>query len=113
MALHSALLLADLQHLTVDLQRSRERLVAAREEERRRLRRDLHDGLGPALASVTLMADATRNLLTQDPAAADALLTKLKAEAQAATLEIRRVVYRLRPPALDELGLAAALREQA
>jgi signal transduction histidine kinase len=53
--------------LTTDLQQSRERLVTAREEERRRLRRDLHDGLGPALASMTLKLDAARNLLTRDP----------------------------------------------
>jgi signal transduction histidine kinase len=99
--------------LTADLQRSRERLVTAREEERRRLRRDLHDGLGPALASVALMADAARNLLAHDPDAADALLRDLKGEAQAATAEVRRVVYQLRPPALDELGLVPALREGA
>ncbi len=99
--------------LTAALQRSRERLVTAREEERRRLRRDLHDGLGPALASVALMADAARNLLARDPDAAAALLADLKAEAQAATAEIRRVVYELRPPALDELGLVPALQEQA
>jgi signal transduction histidine kinase len=99
--------------LTADLQRARERLVTAREEERRRLRRDLHDGLGPALASVTLMADAARNLLAYDPAAADALLRDLKEQAQAATREVRRVVYQLRPPALDELGLVPALQEQA
>jgi signal transduction histidine kinase len=99
--------------LTADLRHSRERLVTAREEERRRLRRDLHDGLGPALASVTLMADAARNLLAPDPTASADLLLKLKAEAQAATAEIRRVVYALRPPALDELGLASALQEQA
>jgi signal transduction histidine kinase len=99
--------------LTADLQRSRERLVTAREEERRRLRRDLHDGLGPALASVTLMADAARNLLALDPDASADLLLKLKVETRAATAEIRRVVYALRPPALDELGLVSALREQA
>jgi signal transduction histidine kinase len=99
--------------LTADLQHSRQRLVTTREEERRRLRRDLHDGLGPALASVTLMADAALNLLQQDPAAARSLLVDLKAETQAATAEIRRVVYQLRPPALDELGLVPALREQA
>ena len=99
--------------LTTDLQRARERLVTAREEERRRLRRDLHDGLGPGLASVTLMADAARNLLTQHPAAAAALLNDLKQEAQAATAEVRRVIYQLRPPSLDELGLVPALQEQA
>lgn len=99
--------------LTADLQRSRERLVTAREEERRRLRRDLHDGLGPALASLTLKLDAARNLLARDPPAADALLLELKAQTQAAIADIRRLVYALRPPALDDLGLVSALREQA
>src|SRR5439155_16108752 len=70
--------------LTTDLRRSRERLVTAREEERRRLRRDLHDGLGPALAGLTIELDAARNLLTRDPAAAGALLPELKSRAQAA-----------------------------
>ena len=99
--------------LTADLQRSRERLVTAREEERRRLRRDLHDGLGPALASITLKLDAARNLLTRDPSAADALLVDLKKQTQASVADIRRLVYELRPPSLDELGLIQALREQA
>ncbi|HEU5099565.1 MAG TPA: histidine kinase [Roseiflexaceae bacterium] len=98
--------------LTSDLQRSRERLVSAREEERRRLRRDLHDGLGPQLASVTLKLDAARNLLNQDPAAVGTLLTDLKTQTQAAIADIRRLVYDLRPPALDDLGLVSALREQ-
>ncbi len=99
--------------LTSDLQRSRERLVNAREEERRRLRRDLHDGLGPQLATLTLKLDAARNLLAKEPQAADALLAGLKAQIQAAIADIRRLVYDLRPPALDELGLIAAIREQA
>ena len=99
--------------LTADLQQSRERLVTAREEERRRLRRDLHDGLGPALASITLKLDAARNLLTRDLPAADALLIDLKKQTQAAVSDIRRLVYDLRPPSLDELGLIQALREQA
>jgi signal transduction histidine kinase len=63
-------------------------LVTAREEERRRLRRDLHDGLGPALASLTLKLDAARNLLARDRAATETLL-------------------------LDELGLVSAIREHA
>ncbi|MDQ3637789.1 MAG: histidine kinase, partial [Actinomycetota bacterium] len=53
--------------LTADLQRSRERLVTTREEERRRLRRDLHDGLGPTLAGLTFGLDAARNLLSREP----------------------------------------------
>jgi signal transduction histidine kinase len=99
--------------LTGDLQRSRQRLVTALEEERRRLRRDLHDGLGPTLAGVTLEIGAARNLLGHDPAAADGLLARLQADTKAATAEIRRVVYGLRPPALDELGLVGAIREEA
>lgn len=99
--------------LTEALQRSRERLVAAREEERRRIRRDLHDGLGPTLAGLTLRIDAARNLLTHDPAAAEQVLLNLKTQTQSAVADIRRLVYDLRPPALDDLGLLSALREQA
>lgn len=99
--------------LTADLQRSRERLVTAREEERRRLRRDLHDGLGPRLAAQTLKAGSARMLYPRDPAAADALLSELETDTEAAIAEVRRLVYDLRPPALDELGLAGAVREAA
>lgn len=96
--------------LTVDLQRSREQLVTTREEERCRLRRDLHDGLGPVLAGVGLQVGAIRNLLRHDPDAADKLLIELGGEAGAAVDEVRRLVYALRPPALDGLGLAGAIR---
>jgi signal transduction histidine kinase len=99
--------------LTADLQRSRERLVTAREEERRRLRRDLHDGLGPTLATQTLKLEAARDLIDSHPARAADLLSDLIAESQTAIAEIRRLVYALRPPALDELGLVGAIREQA
>ncbi len=99
--------------LTADLQRSRELLVAAREEERRRLRRDLHDGLGPQLASQTLTLDAARKLMPRDPATADASLDDLRGHIQAAVADIRRLVYALRPPALDDLGLAFAVRQVA
>ena len=99
--------------LTSDLRRSRERLVSTREEERRRLRRDLHDGLGPQLATFTLKLDAARNLLAHEPEAAGSLLLELKGQTQETISEIRRLVYDLRPPALDELGLVSALREQA
>ncbi len=99
--------------LTSDLQRARERLVTAREEERRRLRRDLHDGLGPQLSSQALTIDAVRALMRDDPDAAEALLLDLKAQAQDAVTDIRRLVYDLRPPALDDLGLLGALRESA
>lgn len=99
--------------LNTALQRSRERLVIAREEERRRLHRDLHDGLGPTLAAMTLQLDVLRRQITEDPAEADVLVTQLKGELQAAIPEIRRLVDALRPPALDELGLVPALQQQA
>ena len=90
------------------LQTSRERLVLAREEERRRLRRDLHDGLGPSLAGLTLRVDTARNTVGRDPAV-DQVLRELRSDVQEAVADIRRVVEDLRPPALDELGLAGAL----
>ncbi len=110
LATHAVRLTEDLKRLTVDLQHSSERLVTAREEERRRLRRDLHDGLGPQLASLTLKLETARNRLTHDPLA-DTLLSDLTQRTQATVADIRRLVYALRPPALDELGLLSALRE--
>ncbi|HEX2181337.1 MAG TPA: ATP-binding protein [Rubrobacteraceae bacterium] len=98
--------------LTADLQRSRERLVTAREEERRRLRRDLHDGVGPQLAALTLKIETARNRLAHDPDA-DVLLSDLAKRARDAVADVRRAVHALRPPTLDELGLVPALRETA
>jgi two-component system NarL family sensor kinase len=98
--------------LTEDLQRSRERLVTAREEERLRLHRDLHDGLGPALAGIALQVGSARRLLTRDPVAADALLAQLADDTLVAIADVRRLIYALRPAALDELGLVEALRAQ-
>lgn len=99
--------------LTRDLQRSRERLVLAREEERRRLRRDLHDGLGPTLAALALKADMIGELIATEPVHAEALASELYRDIRATVSEIRRLVYALRPPVLDELGLLAALQECA
>ena len=110
---HAALKTDEALRLSADLQRSRERLVEAREEERRRLRRDLHDGLGPQLSSQALTVDAVRALMKKDPDAAEELLLELKADARDAVADIRRLVYGLRPPALDDLGLLGALRESA
>ena len=92
------------------LQQSRERLVLAREEERRRIRRDLHDELGPALASQTFSLDAAIDLLEADPTSAAVMLQTLKSRNQELVGDIRRLVYELRPPALDNLGLLGALQ---
>ncbi len=99
--------------LTTQLQRSRERLVTAREEERRRIRRDLHDGLGPVLAGIAMQLDAARRLMRQDQNTAGQLLQHLREQTQAAIADIRRLVYDLRPPALDDLGLTGALAQHA
>jgi signal transduction histidine kinase len=99
--------------LTSDLQSSRERLITAREEERRRLRRDLHDGLGPTLASFALKLDAARKLVRSKPGDTEVLLSRLKDQTQETVSDVRRLVYGLRPPALDDLGLVGAIRQQA
>ncbi|HEX5140669.1 MAG TPA: sensor histidine kinase, partial [Dehalococcoidia bacterium] len=99
--------------VTRDLQKAREQVITAREEERRRLRRDLHDGLGPALASQALTIDTAGLLMASDPEHSAALLRDAKAQSQLAVSEIRRLVNNLRPPALDDLGLVGALRETA
>ena len=99
--------------LTDDLLASRQRLVTAREEERRRLRRDLHDGLGPLLTAIGLNVDAARAQLDTSPATADELLVDARDGTTQAIDDLRRLVYGLRPPALDELGLVGALRAQA
>jgi signal transduction histidine kinase len=97
--------------LTADLQRSRQRIITAREEERRRLRRDLHDGLGPQLASQTLTLNAIEKLIDRDPESARELIRGLKEQSQQAITSIRGLIYELRPPTLDELGLVEALKE--
>jgi signal transduction histidine kinase len=99
--------------LSAELQSSREKLISAREEERRRLRRDLHDGLGPTLTGIAFSADAAANLITTDTTQAVELLTRLRADTRTAIGDIRRLVDDLRPPALDELGLVGALRQRA
>jgi signal transduction histidine kinase len=95
--------------LHADLQRAREQLVLAREEERRRLRRDLHDGIGPALAGLTLKAVTARRLLPPGAEGADLHLAALSEEIRHVTSDVRRVVEGLRPPAIDELGLIGAI----
>lgn len=99
--------------LTAGIRRSREQLVTAAEEERRRLRRDLHDGLGPGLAGMVLGLHRARRQIPSDPDAAAAQLDTLTQQAQEAIAEVRRLIDGLRPAALDELGLVAALTQRA
>lgn len=109
---HQAGIAAYAVRVTSDLQHSRQRIVTAREEERRRVRRDLHDGLGPALATMALQSEAARDLLAAQPAQSDRLLADLTDQLQAAITDIRRLVHDLSPPALEDLGLVGALLSQ-
>ena len=97
--------------LTQELQRSRENLVTAREDERRRLRRDLHDGLGPEIAAFSFRVEAARNLLKNNPYQANEILLGLQKEIRNAVDLIRRLVHNLQPPVLDEYGLGEAVAE--
>lgn len=97
--------------LTDQVQEARVRTVSAREEERRRLRRDLHDGLGPVLASQGLKLAAARQLVRDKPEVAERLLDDVMRQSENTVAEVRRLVYALRPPTLDELGLVEAIRE--
>ncbi|MBG0828107.1 hypothetical protein HS041_10035 [Planomonospora sp. ID67723] len=97
--------------LSADLRRSRERLVMTREEERRRIRHDLHDGLGPTLAALTMRAETAHDLVEDEKVRR--LLAEIVDDAQAAMADVRALVDGLRPPALDALGLLGALRAHA
>lgn len=99
--------------LTRAVQRSRELVTVLREEERRRLRRDLHDGVGPSLAALALQLETARDVAASDPAAAARLLETLAPRLNAVVGDVRALVHELRPPTLDELGLAGATRELA
>jgi signal transduction histidine kinase len=92
------------------LRRSKMALLHAREEERRRLRRDLHDGLGPTLAAIGLKVESAASWVGRDQAEAERLLDEVRRDLAAAMADTRRLVRGLRPPALAELGLAGAIR---
>ena len=109
LARHASVVVSSV-HLTLDLQRSRARLVTAREEERRRLRRDLHDGLGPSLAAMVLKLNAAQT--RTDEVERNRLLAESRDETRAMIAEVRRLVDDLRPPAIDEVGLVGAIRQR-
>jgi signal transduction histidine kinase len=101
--------------LTHDLQESRQRAIGLLEDERRRLRRDLHDGLGPTLAAIMLNLDTALSRIDKgaSPESIGALLSESRAMSESALGDVRRVAYNLRPPAIDDLGLTGALRQHA
>lgn len=110
LARHAAVLVRSEQQGD-ELRESRSRIVAGREEERRRLRRDLHDGVGPSLAAIVLKLNAAQS--RADVTVRNGLLAEAREEVKEAITEVRRLVDDLRPPAIDEVGLLAAIRQRA
>jgi signal transduction histidine kinase len=102
---------AALAQASRELDEARDRLTSARLEERRLIRRELHDGLGPSLAGIRLGLQAARNLVPTDADAAAELLGSLQAELDTRVDDVRQLSRSLLPPVLDELGLAAALQD--
>ena len=99
--------------LARDLRTAREDLVLSVQEERRRLRRDIHDGVGPTLAGIALGVESAQRAVGNDPARATALLSDVRTDVSALVDDVRRVVDGLRPPLLDEIGLVGALEQLA
>jgi signal transduction histidine kinase len=99
--------------LNSELQVSRQKIVTAREEERRRLRRDIHDGLGPTLAAQMFRVGAARELLDKNPEKTAKILDDLQTGIEGTLTSVRQLVYELRPPLLDQLGLVGAMRDFA
>jgi signal transduction histidine kinase len=110
---HQVALAAHGVRATRELRRSREQVVVAREAERGRLHRDLHDGIGPALAGISLGLETASRLALRDPQAAAALLADLGRETSACVDDLRHVITGLRPPVLAEVGLVGALTRHA
>jgi len=106
-------LVLEFNRMSDELVHARERLVTAREEERRRLRRDLHDGLGATIAAVSVQLQAAVHALERDPSRVGPLITSAHAAIHNSLEDVRRLVYGLRPPVLDALGLRGALRDHA
>jgi signal transduction histidine kinase len=110
-AVHALELTMALQARMEDLRRSRERLFVAQEEERRRVQRDLHDGLGPLLVSMRMHLEVCRERADIEAPQLQGSLERLDGLLSQATTDIRRLVHNLRPPALDQIGLVQALEQ--
>ena len=103
----------DIGRLMKELQASREKLIFAREEERRAIRNNLHDDLAPRLASLALTASAAGDYIRKDPVRAETIIGELESDIRVIVSDIREFVHNLRPPALDQYGLVEAIRQRA
>ncbi len=114
---HAAAELTSLQEATLAAERARaqqERVVQvsrAEAEERRRISRELHDGLGPSLAAIGNRLRVSRSMVRTDPEAAETGLDEVTESLKGHVQEIRELVYGLRPLALEQLGFSGALKQ--
>jgi signal transduction histidine kinase len=106
-------LTADLQARLVELRASRQRLVSAQDEERRRLERNLHDGAQQHLVAIKVKLGLAEMLASRDPEKARATIVQLKGDADEALATLRDLARGIYPPLLAEKGLGAALESQA
>lgn len=97
--------------LDTELRAARASLVRSREQERLRIRRDLHDGLGPVLAATTLQVDALRRRLDRHDVDGQAIADRVSNQLQSAVTDVRGLIEGLRPPALDQMGLGSSIGE--
>ena len=110
---HQAGTAAQTVRLNTELIRSRTQIVNEREDERLRIRRDLHDELGPMLAAQGLKLAAARQVIRTRPEKAESLVDEVIRQSQQTVADVRRLVHGLRPPVLDQLGLVEAIRDLA
>ncbi|WP_400995883.1 sensor histidine kinase [Agromyces sp. GXQ0307] len=101
------------RRLARELQASRRAILTARDDERRRVRDDLHDELGPTLAAAGLTLRAAEREAAREPSEAVRLVGEARSQLAVAVADVRRIVRGLRPPALDDLGLVGAVRAYA
>jgi signal transduction histidine kinase len=106
-------LTADLQARLIDLRASRQRLVAAQDDERRKLERNLHDGAQQYLVAIKVKLGLVEMLLTKDPTKATTTLRQLKSDADEALETLRDLARGIYPPLLADKGLRTALQAQA
>jgi signal transduction histidine kinase len=99
--------------LIAELRESRQRIVAAQDQERRRIERNIHDGAQQQLVALAVKLRLARQLLSTDGARAEALMATLEGEASAALEDLRDLARGIYPPLLADQGLVAALRAQA
>jgi signal transduction histidine kinase len=113
LVLRNAALTADLRATIDELRTSRQRLVSAQDEERRRLERNLHDGAQQRLVALNVKLGLLERLVERDPAQAGAIAGQLQAEGNDALEELRDLARGIYPPLLADQGLVAALESQA